>query len=118
MPEAGEAVLTAPQPMMSAAMREAAAMRMAPGACPGCGTRHVASADQRAEDDPLIAEALADWEADMGPIIKPILKAAEGASSFDEFEAMLDQMQPDVSALARRLAILTMKARGEGDGGR
>ncbi len=116
LPEAGEAILTAPQPAAPATAVETAAMRLGHGACPGCGTRHVASAED--VDDPLIAEALADWEADMGPIIEPILRAAEEASSFDEFEAMLDRMQPDVSALARRLAILTMRARGEGDGGR
>ena len=118
VPEAGEAILAAPQPAAPTLLTETAAMRLAPGACPGCGTRHRASAEPPEEDDPLVAEALADWELDMAPIIEPILKAAEGAGSFDEFEAALDRMQPDVSALARRIAILTMKARGDGDGGR
>ena len=49
---------------------------------------------------------------------EPVLKAASDASSYEEFEALLDQMQPDTAALARRLTILTMKARGDGNGGR
>ena len=45
-------------------------------------------------------------------------EAAQAASSYEEFEQLLAEMQPDTAALARRLAILTMKARGDGDGGR
>lgn len=51
-------------------------------------------------------------------MIQPLLEAAQAASSYEEFEQLLAEMQPDTAALARRLAILTMKARGDGDGGR
>ena len=116
LPEAGEALLVAAQPVAPPPVRETAARQG--HACPGCGTRHLAATEAPAEDDPLVAEALADWEIDMGPIVEPLLKAAAEASSYEEFERTLDAMQPDTAALARRLAVLTMKARGDGNGGR
>ena len=116
LPEAGEALLVAAQPVAPPPVRATAARQG--HACPGCGTRHLAATEAPAEDDPLVAEALADWEIDMGPIVEPLLKAAAEASSYEEFERTLDAMQPDTAALARRLAVLTMKARGDGNGGR
>ncbi|HRM75394.1 MAG TPA: DUF935 family protein, partial [Paracoccus sp. (in: a-proteobacteria)] len=115
IPDAGEALLVAP-PAGGALGKQAASVNS--HACPGCGTRHVAALDQTAEDDPLVAEALADWEIDMAPIVEPILRAAEKASSYEELEELLDKMQPDIAALTRRLQVLTMKARGDGNGGR
>lgn len=113
VPEAGEAILTAPQPIVP----ETAGLHMG-HTCPGCGARHIATSQLPIEDDQLVAEALADWEVDMAPIIDPILKASEQATTYEEFEALLDKMQPDTAALVRRLSILTMKAHGEGNGGR
>lgn len=121
VPEAGEAILKPPANSVTEApaqvARTIAAQRTE--ACPGCSEVHRAAALPDVQDDPLIVEALADWEADMSPVIDPIRQAleevqAEGGS-YEEFLARLDRMQPDTAALARRLAILTMKARGDGD---
>lgn len=117
LPEAGEALLVPAQPAEPSGLaRETAAFRA--GACPGCGTRQRAAAEPPDDDDLLVAAALAEWEQDMAPMIQPLLEAAQAASSYEEFEQLLAEMQPDTAALARRLAILTMKARGDGDGGR
>ncbi|MDO5631126.1 MAG: DUF935 domain-containing protein [Paracoccus sp. (in: a-proteobacteria)] len=120
VPEAGDAILRVPGTLVADAPAHVA--RQIAGCCPGCGTTHRASATPPPEDDPLVAEALAEWHLDMAPIIDPILQALDevqaAGGGYDEFLARLDQMQPDTSALARRLAILTMKARGDGDLGR
>lgn len=119
LPEEGEAVLAAPA--QSAPATQTARQLGRAAACPGCGTVHRAAAGTADEDDPLIAAALEDWEADIAPITDPILEIARSiraaGGGFAEFEAALARMTPDTTALARRLAIMSMRARGDGDVG-
>lgn len=122
VPDKGEAILSPPQAAgAQPAPTGTQTARSHAAACPGCGTTHRAAEEPPTEDDPLVAEALADWQPDMAPVIDPILKAAQDAlasgGGFDEFEKALNSMHPDTAALARRLSILTMKARGDGDVG-
>lgn len=120
VPDAGEAVLAGP--VAATPANQTARQLGRAAACPGCGTVHRAAAGTAdAEEDPLIAAALEDWEADIAPITDPILEAARSiraaGGGFAEFEAALARMTPDTAALARRLAIMAMKARGDGDVG-
>lgn len=82
-------------------------------ACPSCGERHRASAQD--DEDPLVSEALEHWEADVGPTVAMIKAAAAAANSYDEFLASLDEIVPDMGAMSDRLAMQLMKARGSGD---
>lgn len=71
-------------------------------------------------DDPianLAAEALADWEPLMKPVISPIQTLAETADSFDAFLAGLPGLltQMDSAELVQSLALAAFKARGMGD---
>lgn len=81
--------------------------------CPSCGGSHRASA--HSDEDELISDAIGSWEADVGPVLASIMAAAHAASSYEEFQEALDQINPDMSAMAERLAPLLMIARGEGD---
>ncbi|KPN64263.1 Mu-like prophage protein gp29 [Aliiroseovarius crassostreae] len=81
--------------------------------CPSCGGTHRASA--HSDEDELISDAIGSWEADVGPVLASIMTAAHAASSYEEFQEALDQINPDMSAMAERLAPLLMIARGEGD---
>lgn len=113
VPDDDEAVLVAPTPAAAStppAARETATLRHA---CPSCGERHLANAQD--DPDPLVSEALGDWEADMGPTVAAILAAAKTSTGYDELLSNLDQITPDVAAMADRLAIQMMKARGDGD---
>jgi len=80
--------------------------------CPSCGEVHRASAQ---DDDDLVNEALANWEADVGPTVGLVLAAAKGSASYEEFLAELDKIEPNMGAMGDRLAIAMMKARGDGD---
>jgi phage gp29-like protein len=84
-----------------------------PHACPSCGETHLAAT--ASDEDPLVSEALEHWEADMGPTVAMILASAKSADSYEAFLADLDQVSPDVEAMADRLATQMMKARGDGD---
>lgn len=109
VPDKGEAILMPPaRPTPEAPPTQKAA------ACPGCGETHLASEAQQL-DDPLVAEALANWEEDMGPIVSQLMAVARRCSSFNELRAELATMTLDTDALADRLAMQTMKARGDGD---
>ncbi len=81
--------------------------------CPSCGETHLASA--HADEDALISEAIGHWEADVGPVVTTIMAAAKSAKSYEGFLASLDEISPDMSAMAERMAPLLMKARGDGD---
>lgn len=83
-----------------------------PQACPSCGEVHKASA--QTDDDPLVSEALEHWEADVGPTVARIMAAAKSSTSYEAFLAELGDVSPDVEAMADRLAIQMMKARGDG----
>ena len=86
-------------------------------ACPHCGEYHATAADQRPELDILVEDALADWEGAIDPLLKPLQRLIESASSYAEVEAGLDDLiaRMDAGPLADRLAKLQMKARGLGD---
>ncbi len=94
--------------------------------CPSCGGAHGLAAHrflaafagiEEDDIDQLIAAEAGDWEAVIDPLVAPLVKAAEGASSFEEIEAMLPDLARDVdgSALSERLARLAAIARGLGD---
>ncbi|WP_299147358.1 hypothetical protein [uncultured Tateyamaria sp.] len=50
-----------------------------------------------------------------GSYLAEILAAAKTSGSYEELLASLDQITPDVTAMANRLAVQLMKARGDGD---
>ncbi|MGR3484056.1 MAG: DUF935 domain-containing protein [Paracoccaceae bacterium] len=106
IPDPGEPLL---KPMVAGQL---AAQRHA---CPGCGTtrRELASA----VDDPLLDELMDGWEADVRPILDQVMEAARRAGGFEAFAAELAKIDPDTGAMARRMAIAAMKARGDGDVG-
>lgn len=113
VPDKDEAVLVAPaMPALDPAAKELAHAQRGP--CPSCGEVHRASAHAQ-DQDPLVSEALEQWEADVGPTVAAILAAAKSADSYEAFLKQIDQVSPDVSAMTRRLAVQLMKARGDGD---
>jgi len=85
--------------------------------CQHCGGYHATAADERAELDVLVDDALADWEQDLAPLLNPLRKLVETSTSYAQFEAGLDDLiaKMDAGPLADRLAKLTMKARGLGN---
>lgn len=127
-PEEEDEVLTAPssrqappkpeddpagEPGMKPAQK---ARRLA--ACPHCGGHHTASAEGDALN--MIAqEALADWEKDMNPLLKPLRDLFERASSYEDIANGLDDLiaKMDAGPLSDRLAKVAMKARGLGEAG-
>ena len=84
--------------------------------CAHCGEVHTAASEQT-ELDALAEDALADWEADLEPMIKPLRDLFERATSYEDIENGLDDLiaKMDAGPLADRLAKLAMKARGLGD---
>lgn len=95
--------------------------RLDPRICPSCGPSRLAAddAEQADEIDRLVADALGGWEADMTPIVEAIRAAAASATSYEEFQAALEQLETElpVGDLARRIATLDMIGRGRGDAG-
>lgn len=87
--------------------------------CQHCGGFHGLAADERPELESLAEDALAEWESDLEPIISPLRKLFERATSYAQIESGLDDLiaKMDVGPLADRLAKLQMKARGLGDTG-
>lgn len=73
--------------------------------------------DVEAELDAVEAEALADWEPMMAPLVDPLLALARECASFDELIARLPELagQLDSAELQRQLARATAIARGLGD---
>jgi phage gp29-like protein len=94
------------------------ARRLGP-ACPHCGGHHelAAAGAGQSELDLMVEEALSHWEADIDPIFDPIRQLASQAKSYEEFAAGLDRLrlEPGSAALVARMAVLAMKARGNGD---
>ncbi|BBF92369.1 DUF935 domain-containing protein [Blastochloris tepida] len=88
--------------------------------CPCCGAPALnafqASGD---ETDALIADGIADWERQLGPLVRPVLDLAERATSYDEFLAGLAGLaaQQDARPLAAALLVQILKARGLGEAG-
>lgn len=74
---------------------------------------HTAASEQT-ELDALAEDALADWQADLEPLIKPLRDLFERATSYADLENGLDDLiaKMDAGPLADRLAKLAMKARG------
>lgn len=133
-PAAGATLLAGPQatpkgdipgarrPPPQTPVERASAYRLDPRICPACGPARFAADDPEAEPDAvdeLVAEALEGWQPDMGPIIAAIRAAADDASSYEEFQAALERLAPDlpVGRLARRIGIDAMIGRGRGDAG-
>lgn len=107
-----------PQPPLE----KASARRLDPRICPSCGPTRLAADNPEAdpdEVDQLVAEALDGWQPDLAPIVSAIRAAADEATSFDEFQAAIERLAPDlpVQRLARRLGIAAMIGRGRGDAG-
>lgn len=102
-----------------------AANRLHAQGCPCCGAgpkgfaANAVSADPPDERDLLVEEAMGQWEPDMKPVIAAVQKAAREASSYEAFVAALDELSGTlpVEALADRIAMQTMKARGLGEAG-
>jgi phage gp29-like protein len=69
------------------------------------------------DTDQLAADALADWQPLMRPVIDPVLELAERAGSFDAFQAGLEELagQMDSTELVKSLALATFRARAHGD---
>ena len=114
----------APQHEIVAANDPKKAARLSAGdcRCPSCGGTRIASlaAEPNAEADELdelVADAMADWEELVDPLLAPLREAVARASSFDELLAMMPELAAEVdgSKLAEALALLTAKARGLGD---
>ena len=113
VPDADEAILQIAPATASVESPVSERAHRLPHACPSCGERHLASAET--EEDPLVSEALEHWEADVGPTVATIMAAAKAADNYDDFLTGLSQIAPDMAAMADRVAIQTMKARGDGD---
>lgn len=105
---------------------EPAANRHRLGGCPCCGApartfnAEAFNTEETSDElDALVAEALADWEPDMKPIVDAITSAAAEAADFDGFTAALDRLAGTLPTgdLASRIAVETMKARGLGQAG-
>ncbi len=86
-------------------------------ACPHCGGHHALAADEREELDLLVEDALSHWQTDLDPLLKPLRDLIDGSENYEQLRDGLDRLrQGDAGeAIARRLAELTMKARGLGD---
>ncbi|TCR70512.1 DUF935 domain-containing protein [Bosea sp. BK604] len=98
----------------------ASAYRLDPRICPSCGPARLAADNPEPDEvDELVSEALDGWQPDLGPIVGAIRAAADDASSYEEFQAALARLAPDlpVDRLARRLGIGAMIGRGRGDAG-
>lgn len=80
----------------------------------GVSAEEVAADDER---DQLVAEALAEWEPDMQPILAAVQEAARISGSFESFERALDALAATLPTgdFATRMAVATMKARGLGE---
>lgn len=76
--------------------------------------RQVADDD---EDDPLLDEALADWQEVMEPLTDDLKQIMASASSYEELLAKLDQApgNTDLANMIRRLGDSGFKARAQGD---
>lgn len=90
------------------------------GSCggPGCEGRALNRAGGVADQvDLMTAEAVASWSEQMAPIIEPIQRLAQAATSYEEFLAGLDDalIQGDATALAKALGSAMFKARALGD---
>lgn len=119
--EAGD-VPGARRPPPQTPAERASAYRLDPRICPSCGPARLTADDplgDRDEVDELVAEALEGWQPDMAPIVSAIRAAGDRAGSYEEFQAALDELAPDlpVERLARRIGINTMIGRGRGDAG-
>ena len=85
-------------------------------ACPSCGNVHLGGKIHL--DDELVEEGLANWQADMEPLVKQIMAVANNTDNYEQFVIALNKLDPDTQNLARSLAIQAMKARGNGDIGK
>lgn len=73
--------------------------------------------DHKDEIDRLTDEELKDWKRIMDPVLKPIQTLAQSSSSYDEFNAGLENVlaKMDSTLFAERIAVSNFKARGLGD---
>lgn len=85
-------------------------------ACPVCGPAPALNAAEMDEGDRLVDEALGEWEEVMDPVRKALEKAFQEATDFDDLDRRLAALAADipVDEMARHLAILGMKGRGNG----
>lgn len=90
------------------------------GACggPGCEDRAVNRTGGSADRiDQMTAEAMVGWTDQMAPIIEPIQRLADAATSYEEFLAGLNDAlaEGDPAVLAKALGAAMFKARALGD---
>ena len=69
------------------------------------------------EIDDLADESAGEWREVIDPMTDPVIAAIEAADSYEDAIARLDELggATDIAPLAKRLAELTFKARGDGD---
>ncbi|HEX9842255.1 MAG TPA: DUF935 domain-containing protein [bacterium] len=108
--------LEPPDPASAAAANQA-------GRCPGCGELHTAlnqaDAGTGFDDlDEIEAEALAEWEEQLRPLINPIRRLIEEAETYEDLLTGLDALLGKLESqqLMRDLGAALFKARGAGDG--
>lgn len=81
--------------------------------CKSCGEVHLAT--EKDDEDPLVEDALNEWQPDLQPLVDQVLAAAGNSSGFEEFVVALNELDPDTAQLANSLAKTAMKAKGDGD---
>ena len=90
-----------------------------PSSRSGHGSGQALNAADPVEDmlDEIEAEALAEWEEQMEPVLGPLRDLVDGAESYDDLTAKLSAAlgSMDTAALALTLAKAMFKARGAGD---
>ena len=96
----------------------AAAMRTArPEPEPPATNQLALNREQADPLDGIEAAGLEDWEAQLGPVIEPVLAMIEDAASYEEALNRLPQLVPDMDSrqMIERLMIAMTKAGVEGD---
>lgn len=109
LPKDGEAVLSskaaAPAAPAGAPAAPLATARLQPGGAGIAALRNTPAEDQD-ELDALADDMLGGWEDMMGGMVSPVLDAVQGASSYEEFQAALEDAlsRIDPSRLAEAMA--------------
>ncbi|QPC44506.1 DUF935 domain-containing protein [Kaustia mangrovi] len=115
-PDEDEELLTPPGREPPAEDPQPAQARARHGSgCPVHGHTLAREMPEPDEIDELVEDELDEWEEIAAPLVEPIMKAVEEATSFEDLEERLKSAHPDGETLARRLAVLTTIARGLGD---
>jgi phage gp29-like protein len=101
---------------------QTARFRLDPAMCPGCGTQAVMLAAERMDDpepdvlDRIVDEETARFERVMDPVRDALEQAFADARDFEDLDRRLVQLAAvlPVEQLARRIAVMNLKALGLG----